>query len=256
VARQKLGQNFLAHEPTALRIVEAAALRPGDAVLEIGPGRGVLTRFLLESGARVTAVEIDARLADTLRRRWGHEETLSVARADFLEYPLPAWPEGTGTVVSNLPYSAANAILRRFLPWPGWAKAVVMVQKEVAGRMAAGPGGRQWGLLSLAVQGYASARALFDVPPGRFVPPPRVMSTVLLLTRRPRPLFSDENIFFRTARAAFGQRRKTVLNALSHGLERDKAAVAARLRSAGLDPSRRPETFSLDEFDRMSRALE
>lgn len=252
--RQKWGQNFLVDGSVCRRIADALKAGPEDAVLEVGPGKGALTRHL--AGVReLTVVELDRALAEDLRQKWGGTPGMTVVQADFLQWPLPDRPAGSLKVIGNLPYSSANAILRKLLEWPAWSEAVVMVQKEVALRMVALPGGGDYGILSLAVQSYADPSVLFDVRPGSFSPQPKIVSTVLRLRRLPAPRFRDESAFFRTVRAAFGQRRKTLLNSLSHGLEMEKGKVEAALRDCGLDPGARAETITLEQFDRLSGAL-
>lgn len=252
--RSKWGQNFLVHEPTARRIVQALGPGPADRVLEIGPGRGALTEHLLET-AVLTVVELDRVLAESLERRWGGRPGFTVAAADFLRWPLPESGGAPWAVIGNLPYSAAGAILRKVIDWPGWDRAVFMVQKEVAERMVAGPGSRDYGILSLAVAVKARAWKLFHVSPGAFRPAPKVTSTVVALERRAAPLVEDEPGFFRAVHAAFAQRRKTVLNNLAHSLEMAKEDAAGILREAGIDPGRRAETLSWEDFDRLSRRI-
>jgi 16S rRNA (adenine1518-N6/adenine1519-N6)-dimethyltransferase len=253
--RQKWGQNFLKDASICRRIVDALRAGPADDVLEIGPGRGALTRFLAGKTATPTVVELDRALEPGLQEKWGTVPGVAVVQADFLEWPLPAPADGNRRVIGNLPYNAANAILRKLLDWPGWSEAVVMVQKEVARRIVAGPGSKEYGILSLAVQCKAEAKLLFDAPPGAFSPPPQVTSTVLRLTRLARPRVAREEAFFRVLHAAFGQRRKTLVNSLSHGLDMEKPRVEAALKSRGLDPGARAETLSLEDFDGLSTVL-
>lgn len=258
--RAPWGQNFLSSPAVAKRIVSSLGGtnprgEPGR-VLEIGPGQGALTAPLLEQGAFVTAVELDSKLVAVLKNRWGTDPRLTVTNADFLDWPLP--PAGEGApfrVIGNLPYSAAAAILQKVLAWTGWDRAVFMVQKEVALRITAQPGGKNWGLLALSVQTRANARRLFDVPPGAFRPAPKVMSTVFELERLAQPRTESLERFFKVAHAAFGQRRKTIVNSLSHGLGLDRETVASVLRRLNLDPTRRPETFTLEDFERISKML-
>lgn len=253
--RQKWGQNFLTDESMSRRIVNALRIVPGERVMEIGPGRGALTRWTLEKYPYLTAVELDSHLAENLRNRWGREPRIEIIQDDFLKWPLPPWPPGSVKILGNLPYSAANAILRKILDWPSWREAVVMVQKEVAERILASPGSRDYGILTLAVRIKASPEKLFDVPPEAFRPRPRVMSTVLKLTRRSSSLVRREELFFRVLHAAFGQRRKTIVNSLSHGLGREKSGVEKILISSEIDPGARPETLSLEDYDRLTGNL-
>jgi 16S rRNA (adenine1518-N6/adenine1519-N6)-dimethyltransferase len=243
--RQKWGQNFLTDRTAAERIVG-----------ELGVGRGILTQFLVGKVKRLVGVEIDKELADFLRVKWAGREGFEIAHADALFWPLPDWPAESVDVVGNLPYSAANAILRRLLDWPAWRQMVVMVQKEVAHRMVAVPGGKTYGVLSLAVQTKSRPEILFDVSPSSFDPVPEVTSTVLRLSRLPSSPVANERIFFRVVKAAFAQRRKTLANALAGGMAVKKSLAEARLRETGIDPFRRAETVSLEEFERLSRLFD
>lgn len=250
MVRAKWGQNFLSHAPTARRIVEALDAGPSDRVLEIGPGRGALTGPLAVDGVKLTAVELDKELAEALRRRFVQVETVN---ADFLKWPLP--PADGMLVIGNLPYSVAGPILRKVLDWPGWRRAVFMVQKEVGLRMIAQPGGKEYGLLSLAVQSKATAKRLFDVGPANFKPRPLVTSTVIALEPLPSLPLDDEKKFFEVAHAAFGQRRKTLINSLSHGLGLEKEEVGKILEKLKIDPTRRAETVTLQDYVRLARLL-
>ncbi len=253
--RQKWGQNFLTNQKIAERIVRALPDENSATVLEIGPGRGILTQFLLEKTARLTVVELDQRLSDDLKMKWPGRPGFQVVCHDFLKWPLPDWPVNSCQVIGNLPYSAGNAIVRKFLDWQAWETAVIMVQKEVADRMKAGPGTRHYGILSLAVQSKARVEKLFDVSPGCFHPPPKVMSTVLKLRRFPAPLIKKEEEFFQVVHAAFSQRRKTLVNSLSHGLHLDKTVVTECLEVLGINPVQRAETLTLNQFDQLSQRL-
>jgi 16S rRNA (adenine1518-N6/adenine1519-N6)-dimethyltransferase len=251
--RQKWGQNFLVDRAVARRIVDALGDLQGRTVLEIGPGMGALTESLVGRAGRVTAVELDRDLARGLEERWGNRPDLLIVREDFLNWPLPALPPDL--VVGNLPYSAANAILRKLLDWGAWKMGVFMVQKEVADRILADPDTTDYGVLTLAVQGKARVESLFDVMPGSFRPAPKVTSTVLRLSPLPRPLIRREETFFQVARAAFSQRRKMILNPLSHAFGLPKPSVESWLQGAGVDPKRRPQTLSLEDFNRLAEAL-
>jgi 16S rRNA (adenine1518-N6/adenine1519-N6)-dimethyltransferase len=253
--RQKWGQNFLVDLSAAERIVRALEPQERDTVLEIGPGKGILTQILRARVQRLIAVELDKHLAAFLESKWAGQPGFSVVTSDFLLWPLPEWPARSVKVIGNLPYSAANAILRRILDWASWKTAVVMVQREVAERIVAAPGGRDYGILSLAVQSKAQAELLFHVPPSAFRPRPQVTSTVLRLKPWPRPRVSHEQSFFEVVRAAFSQRRKTVLNSLSSGLSLEKKDLEPKLVEAGINPDCRAETLSLETFDRLSEVL-
>ncbi len=250
--KAKWGQHFLADPPTMRRIVEALGLAGGDAALEIGPGRGALTQILSERAGRLVAVELDRELAARLGPRFPKAE---IVNADFLIWPLPEVPPGTFRVIGNLPYSVAGPILQKVLGWTGWDRAVVMVQKEVAERIRALPGTKDFGLLALSVQSRAEAEKLFDVAPGAFRPAPRVTSTVLRLRRKASPVFRDEAAFFRVVRAGFAQRRKTLAKNLAAGLFKDREKVDNLLSRLGIDPRARAETVPLEKWAALAEAL-
>jgi 16S rRNA (adenine1518-N6/adenine1519-N6)-dimethyltransferase len=254
--RRALGQHFLVDRGVAERTVATAGLAPGTAVLEIGPGRGALTDALLAAGLRVVAVEVDpelaARLAASARAR---EPGLAVIEADFLRLDLRRLPEGPLPVVANLPYSTGTAIVARLLEEPQrFPRIVVMLQKEVADRLAAAPGSHAYGSTTVLTALHASVERAFVVPPQAFSPPPKVDSAVVRLdvSAAPRADVGDPALFRRVVRGAFAQRRKTLRNALraAFGDESAKAWLAA----AGIDGGRRAETLSLDEFAALSRA--
>ncbi len=253
--RTPYGQNFLSSPPAAQRIAESLQCSAEDRVIEIGPGQGALTVHLIPRCSALTVVELDRTLADLLTRRWGHEPKLTVVTDDFMNWPFPAIPDRPFKMIGNLPYSAAAAIVQKVLAWPGWDRAVFMVQKEVALRMTALPGGKTWGLLSLSVQSRAKARRLFDVSPGAFRPPPKVMSTVVELERLPQPRVSNIDAFFKIAHAAFGQRRKTIANSLSHGLGLDRPTIETVLKGLQIETTRRAETLTIEDYDKISKML-
>ena len=257
-ASKRLGQNFLIDAGIVRGIVEAAAIAPGDRVLEIGPGIGTLTQGLAEAGAQVTAVELDKKLPAVLAETLAGYENVRIVPGDILKIDIPQLMGGeTFKVVANLPYYITTpilmALLEQRLPI---TMLVTMVQKEVAERMTAAPGGKEYGALSVAVQYYTEPAIVRDVPPRSFLPAPEVDSVVIACRVRtqPAPAVKDEKMFFRVVRAAFGQRRKTLGNALKAlGLAKEKLAQA--LTAAGVDAGRRGETLSLDEFARLADIL-
>jgi 16S rRNA (adenine1518-N6/adenine1519-N6)-dimethyltransferase len=254
--RQKWGQNFLVNKNIAAGIVERLSLAPEDRLIEIGPGRGILTREAAGRVAEMTLVEIDKRWAESMQREWAGHPHVKVICADFLEWTPPPRPDsGPFKVMSNLPYSSGAAILQKLLSWGDWSIAVVMLQKEVAQRIVAKPGGADYGVLTLSVQSRAKVRALFDVSRHNFKPVPEVTSTVLLLEKRPQPMYSDEASFFRVVKAAFSQRRKTILNALSHGLLIGKDKAEAALLQAKIPPQERAENVALEYYDALSQII-
>lgn len=257
-ASKRLGQNFLIHGGTVEAIVETADICPGDRVLEIGPGIGTLTQGLAEAGASVTAVELDKKLPAVLAETLSGYDRVRIVGGDILKTDIPAlMGEEPFKVVANLPYYITTPILltllERRLPI---TRIVTMVQREVAERMIALPGGRDYGALSVAVQYYTEPRLAIEVSPRCFLPPPAVESAVMdcVVRKTPPVAVEDEKHFFRVVRAAFGQRRKTIGNALkSLGLPRD--TLQGALSKAGIDPLRRGETLSLSEFAALAGAL-
>jgi 16S rRNA (adenine1518-N6/adenine1519-N6)-dimethyltransferase len=246
VARQKLGQHFLIREGILNRIAAAACPQPQDLVIEIGPGRGALTRKLLERAARVIAIEVDPRLADGLRREYAAEPRLEVVEADALSTDLAQW--GRAPIAGNLPYYIASAILERALrSLP--PRAVFLIQKEVADRLVARPGSRDYGYLTVRTAFFASARLLFAVKPAAFHPPPKVDSAVVLLEPRETPAgIGDAEAFLRFVSLCFAHKRKTLRNNLAGAYGKDM-----------VDPwpeaSLRAEQVDLPQFVAMFRRL-
>lgn len=249
--RKSLSQNFLT-DPQALdAIVQAADLRPGDRVVEIGPGLGVLTRRLLAVGARVLAVEIDPRLA-----AWLHEELDAVPgfeliQADALDlHPRDCFPGEPFKLVANIPYHITSPILHAFLEGERPPElAVLLVQLEVAQRVASPPGGMSY--LSVFVQNIANAEIAARVPAAAFEPAPKVDSAVLRLRRRrdsPIPVGAGRDPFHRIVQAGFRQRRKQIHNGLGRELPLPPGALDAALLACEIDPARRPQTLAVDEW--------
>ncbi len=249
-----LGQHFLRDPGILAKIVEAANLTPEDTVLEIGPGPGDLTAQLRERVRRVVAVEIDPSLCAHLRERFAATSPVEIVQANILEYPLE--PLGRFKVVANIPYYLTAPILFRLLGHRGQIPSMtLLLQKEVARRIVAPPGGKEYGALSVAVQFYTVPRLCFTVVAGSFTPPPKVDSAVVHLAVRTAPAVAvrDEALFFRIVRAAFGQRRKTLRNALKPLFPEE--AIARALAATGIVPTRRGETLSLDDFGRLADAF-
>ena len=264
--KRSLGQNFLIDESHLARIAGAAELTPQDRVLEIGPGLGVLTRHLAAQAGCVVAVELDDRLIPILRELFADQPHVHIVHGDILELDPAqlvdqACPPGDALadsykVVANLPYYITSAVLRHLLEASRPpARIVVLVQREVAQRMVARPG--DMSLLAVSVQFYAKPRLLHKVPAGAFHPRPKVDSAVVRLDVRPAPAVPDVDpaLFFRVVRAGFGKKRKQLINSLSAGLGLDREAVRAALEAAGIDPRRRAETLSLEEWGRLVKAL-
>ncbi|HVP28603.1 MAG TPA: 16S rRNA (adenine(1518)-N(6)/adenine(1519)-N(6))-dimethyltransferase RsmA [Myxococcota bacterium] len=263
-ARRDLGQNFLVDPAIAQRLVTHAGVTPADVVIEIGPGLGLLTRALAARAARVVAIEVDAGLVRALRAEGALPGNVELRHADALAVDLAAMAEeaeGPARVVANLPYAISSPLLRRLLDarhvLADWS---VMVQREVAERVQATPGSRDYG--SLAVLHHLCVRASrgIDLAPGCFFPVPRVSSRFFRLSPRgDTPVGRDElERVERVARAAFGQRRKTLVNALRGGLvpSPTRARIEAALEGLGLDPRVRAEALAPETFLALARILD
>lgn len=254
---KKYGQHFLTSPSAIQRIIEAGAIGSKDAVLEIGPGRGVLTGLLAGLAGTVLAVEVDARLAEELKKAYSSCKNLTILNKDFLKLDLPQMLDQQGIerfkVVANLPYYITTPILERlFAVRDRIETIVVMVQREMADRMAARPG-TDFGSFSVYVQYHAKVDKLFDVPPGAFFPPPKVTSTVIRLTPHARPPVevSDEEAFFKFVQKVFSQRRKMLRAIFRQAFKIEDSGLAPLAAQSGIDFTRRPQTLSLSEFARL-----
>ena len=257
-ADKKLGQNFLIDENIVRSIVEAAELSEADTVLEVGPGIGTLTQGLAESGANVVALEPDTRLLPVLDTTLAGYDNVRIVSGDILQVDIM---ETVGVkefkVCANLPYYITTpiifALLEKRLPME---RLVAMVQKEVAERMAAQPGGKDYGALSVAIQYYTEPEIAFIVPPTSFIPAPAVDSAVIVCKRRSKPPVEvcDEALFFRVVKAAFSLRRKMLSNSLKNmGIKGEQ--VTRWLELAGVDGKRRAETLSLEDFAKLTNSF-
>jgi 16S rRNA (adenine1518-N6/adenine1519-N6)-dimethyltransferase len=238
MARQKLGQHFLASGKVLDQIARAVCGEQADLVVEIGAGRGALTEHLLRRSDRVVAIEFDPELARYLRERWSGESKLEICEANALELDWSRW--GPGVVTGNLPYYIATPLISRFLHAPGpLTQAVFLIQKEVAERITAQPGSREYGYLSVECQLLALTKYLFTVPPGAFRPPPEVDSAVIRLLPRTDPAIADPDAFLRFVSTCFRYKRKTLRNNLAGQYELSRASDIL---------SRRAEQLSLADF--------
>jgi 16S rRNA (adenine1518-N6/adenine1519-N6)-dimethyltransferase len=280
--RKGLGQNFLVDPMYLAKIVAAAELTAADTVLEIGPGPGMLTRLLSESAGQVIAVELDPHMVNLLKNELGHLQNLRIVEADILQtrlealltdsndapHPvapgpppdsqsLPPKPQTGYKVVANLPYYITSAVLRHLLEHPPQPERVVVtVQKEVAQRIVAGPG--KMSLLAVSVQFYGRPTLLHRIPAGAFYPSPKVDSAVVRIDTLPcRPVaVTDINHFFGVVKAGFGQKRKQLKNSLAAGRRQPVSEVVKAMQQANIDPTRRAETLSLEEWGRLAEVIQ
>ena len=254
---KKLGQNFLIKRGIVDEIVHAAELTVGEPVLEVGPGIGTLTQGLAQSGADVTAIELDRRLLEVLDTTLASYDNVRIIHGDVLKLDVPTiMNHKPFKVVANLPYYITTPIIMSLLESKlPIERLVVMVQKEVALRMVAKPGTKDYGTLSVAVQYYTEPDIVLDVPPKSFLPAPAVTSSVIRCVLRDKPPVDviDEKLFFRVVKAGFAQRRKTFSNTMkTTGLTRDR--IEELLAKANIDGQRRGETFTLQEFADVANA--
>jgi 16S rRNA (adenine1518-N6/adenine1519-N6)-dimethyltransferase len=254
--RKSLGQHFLKDPHYLRRIADAAHLGPGDQVIEIGPGLGHLTNELVTRTQRLIVIELDERLIQPLREAFGGMPNVEVVHGDALTFDYRAL-HGSWKVVANLPYYIATPLIQRLIDQrAAFTLFTLMLQKEVAERIAASPGGKEYGFLSVLVQYHTIPHIEFLVPPGAFTPRPKVDSAVMTLTVRERPevVVTSNTLFRQVLMAAFGQRRKTLRNALGPlGLPRETLEAAAH--EAGIDLGRRAETLCVAEFVHLANAI-
>lgn len=252
--KKSLGQHWLNDRASLEAVADGAEVGQGDVVLEIGPGQGTLTKILLDRGAVVTAVELDEKLADQLKRDFP-SPNLTVVKNDILTFDLTSLPLGY-KVVANIPYYLTSNLLRVLNESSNPPSAIsLLVQKEVAQRVCAKPG--QMSLLSVSVQFYCDCSLGMIVPAKFFTPPPKVDSQILKLVRHAQPLFQDVETkkFFRLVKAGFANRRKTLLNSLAAGLQLPKDQVSQIIANAGLKPNMRPQELSLSDWRELYEAV-
>jgi 16S rRNA (adenine1518-N6/adenine1519-N6)-dimethyltransferase len=253
--RKSLGQHFLTDRRILGRIADALHLKGDETVLEIGPGRGALTDLLVERAGRLIAIEYDRALAAILRERYARRSNVLVAEADVLEVSLGELAAGPYVLVGNVPYYITTPILFHALVPPRADRAVYLVQREVAQRLVAGPGSKEYGALTVNVAAVARAETLFGVPAGAFSPPPKVESAVVRITPLAQPLItSDEERPFRTlVQGAFGMRRKQMRRVVRSLYALDAEQADELLAAAGIAPADRPEVLSVEQFAALLR---
>ncbi len=255
-AKKRFGQHFLTDPRILSRIADGLAITPTDTVIEIGPGRGALTEALLSRAGRVIAIEVDRDLVPILRSRWADDPRLMVVEGDVLEQDLGALANGPFLLAGNVPYNITTPILFHALTRPRPARAVYLVQLEVALRAAAAPNDEAFGALSVNLQAVAQVELLFRVPAGAFTPPPKVESAVIRVTPRLDPVIeADEEEPYRLmVQGAFGLRRKQLKRVVRTLWSLDAEQAGAVVDRAGLDPEARPETLSPSDFAALLRA--
>lgn len=264
---KSLGQNFITDRHVLEQIIDGAEIGKEDLVIEIGPGIGVLTAEAAETAARVVAIEIDSRLIPVLEETLSSFDNVEVLNRDILKTDLKEIIRnerengsftGAVRIIGNLPYYITTPIIMKILEEAVPADSItIMMQKEVADRIRSGPGGKTYGAISVAVQYYCDVEKVASVPKEVFVPRPKVDSTVLTLKPRAekKVQLTDEKTFFSCVRAAFAQRRKTLLNSLSSAGGMDKDEVRRVLETLGIDPGRRAETLSIEEFGQLANEV-
>ncbi len=260
--QKKYGQNFLINEGVLDNIIEAAGITKDDFVLEIGPGIGTMTQRLCEEAREVVAVEIDKTLIPILDDTLSTYKNWTVINEDILKVDIKKLADEKNNgrpikVVANLPYYITTPIIMGlFESHVPLESITIMVQKEVADRMNEGPGSKEYGALSLAVQYYSLPEVVCVVPPSCFMPQPKVESTVITLKCHDKPpVECDEKLLFKIIRASFNQRRKTLQNGLTNGTEFTKEQVAAAIEQAGYSPTIRGEVLSLEQFADLTNIL-
>jgi 16S rRNA (adenine1518-N6/adenine1519-N6)-dimethyltransferase len=259
--KKRLGQHFLVDQNILKKVVQKAGIEKDDVVLEVGPGLGMMTFALAGQAKRVIAVEIDPKLAEILHHKMGDISNIEVIRKDILEVDFQELYEREKQrmkVVANLPYQISTPLLFRFIELKEiFSTLTLMLQKEVAERMAAPPGGKDYGPLSIFIQIAADLSIPFFIKPSCFAPPPKVDSAVVQMTWKKEPLVGAQNEpwFKRVVRGCFCYRRKTLMNALRHSGLLLPADTGERVKNIGIDSQRRPETLTIDEFVRLADAL-
>ena len=259
-AKRSFGQNFLVDQSFVAKIVKAATLDTSSTVVEIGPGRGALTKELLRHAGKVVAIELDRDLASLLREQFAERTNFQLIEQDALEVDFNEIASRNGSpvkLVANLPYNISTAVLSRLVDARhSFDAMVLMLQREVVERITAKPGTSDRGFLTVMVEAFMKVERLFDVPPTAFLPVPKVWSSVARLSPKDTTNFdSDRKLFTKLVSSAFRQKRKTLQNNLKHATEPNISDTSSLLTNAEIDPSRRAETLSIDEWQSLFSEL-
>jgi 16S rRNA (adenine1518-N6/adenine1519-N6)-dimethyltransferase len=259
--RKRLGQHFLVDRNILSKVIRTAEVGKEDVVIEVGPGLGEMTLALARLAKRVIAVEIDPRLVEILKKKLADCPNVEVVQSDILKLDFRSFSKEEShpfKVVANLPYQISTPLLFRFIEAKeAFSTLTLMLQREVAERMAAPSGGKEYGPLSIFVQSFLDVSIRFFIKPSAFFPPPRVESAVVHMTWKEKPMIEadHEEWFKKVVRACFGYRRKTLINALRHSDLSLPESIESKIEKIGIAPRRRPETLSIEEFKNLAEAL-
>ncbi|OGS33781.1 MAG: ribosomal RNA small subunit methyltransferase A [Elusimicrobia bacterium RIFOXYC2_FULL_34_12] len=249
------GQNFLIDKNITRKIVKSADINPSDTIVEIGPGKGILTEEIAKSARKIIAIEIDNLLFENLTEKFKSNQNIKIIKKDFLKWTPPKIKKMK--FIANLPYYVSTSIIEKVLHLDNWDTAIFMVQKEVANRIRADVCSEDYSSLSILCKVYCKIKKLFDVTNKCFFPVPKVTSTVIGFNRLIKPLVEKKNekIFFKVVRASFRHRRKTILNSLFIELDIKKDILREKLLLSGINPCYRAENISIDEFIKLSNVI-
>jgi len=259
--KKRLGQHFLVDSNILNKVIRTAQVERGDLVLEVGPGLGEMTLALAQHAKKVIAVEIDSKLVDILKQKVRNVSNVEVVQRDILKMDFSPFLRKEGhpiKVVANLPYQISTPLIFRFIEFKeAFSTFTLMLQKEVAERMVAPPGGKEYGPLSIFVQIFLDVSIRFFIKPSAFFPPPKVESAVVHMSFKEKPVvkLGDEEWFKKIVKGCFGYRRKTLMNALKHSRLPFPQSIESRMKKIGIDPQKRPETLTIQDLVHLAEAL-
>jgi len=259
--KRRLGQHFLVDRNILNKVIQTAEVGREDTILEVGPGLGQMTLALADRAKKVIAVEIDERLVTILRQKVEDHPNIEVTQSDILKVDFKRFFKKEARpikVVANLPYQISTPLLFRFIESKEiFSTLTLMLQKEVAERMVASPGRKEYGPLSIFIQAFSDVSIQFIIKPSAFFPAPKVESALVFMVWKEKPMIEtdDEEWFKRVVKACFGYRRKTLINALKHSELSLRESVGSRMEEIGIDPRRRPETLTIQEFAKLAESL-